>query len=220
MRFAGFEDLIYGLSMSPLPSRSFSEELMDRTMDERLTALAVYLGSGSTPCSVPALSASPAAADPAAGIWLVECREGSYTVMMSGGGTRIIMGGEADDVAEESDSGTDGSQSVVPGPGPASGQPVDEIDFEDLFQEYLSAPDGSDATPGASGAGDEDRLSDEAFTELLEILDNDGLSDEEFTELLEDFLEKHDPVPGSSAVTPGVSGPSPPSGPGPSRTRR
>jgi len=82
-------DNMYGYSAVPLAKASFSEELMARTEDQRLMALAVQLATSSSPCTLPALSAE-AIPDATSGIWGIECVEGSYTLILSDDGTTIV----------------------------------------------------------------------------------------------------------------------------------
>ena len=80
---------MYGYSAAPVAKASFSQELMARTEDQRLTALAVLLASANSPCTLPALSGE-AVPDATSGTWEIECVEGSYTLILSDDGSRII----------------------------------------------------------------------------------------------------------------------------------
>jgi hypothetical protein len=93
-RPAEFYDNIFGTADHPAPTMSFSEELMTRSEDDRLMALAGVLAAGDTPCSLPALSAEPLP-DASSGVWVIECREGSYTLILDRESRTVITGSSA-----------------------------------------------------------------------------------------------------------------------------
>jgi hypothetical protein len=76
-----FGDLMYGFSPSPADSLTFTGELMARPLEDRQIALATFLSSSGTKCSLPALRAEPS--DASNDTWEVDCVEGSYILMMS-----------------------------------------------------------------------------------------------------------------------------------------
>ncbi len=85
-------DNTYGRSSSPAPDRTFSAELLERTPEARLMALATRLASGGTECSLPAVDAE-LVSDPDAGFWSIECQEATYTLVLSEGSTIIMRSG-------------------------------------------------------------------------------------------------------------------------------
>jgi len=76
-----FGDLMYGFSPSPANALTFTEELMERPVADRQMALATFLSSSGTKCSLPALRAEPS--DASTDTWEIDCAEGSYILMMS-----------------------------------------------------------------------------------------------------------------------------------------
>jgi hypothetical protein len=92
---------MYGYSAAPLAKTSFSEELMTRSEDQRLIALAVQLATSNTPCALPALSAE-AVPDATSGIWDIECMEGSYTLILNDDGSTIVTTNSAPEEASPS----------------------------------------------------------------------------------------------------------------------
>ncbi len=102
-------DNVYSFSPTPAATASFSEELMNRTADDRRLALATVLSAGGTKCSLPARDAYPLP-DASSGIWNIECAEGSYTLMLSEGSRVIISNGGSDSSdSASSDSASSGS---------------------------------------------------------------------------------------------------------------
>jgi peptidoglycan hydrolase-like protein with peptidoglycan-binding domain len=76
-----FGDLMYGFSPSPANAVTFTGELLERPMEDRQTALATFLSTSGTKCTLPALRAEPA--DASTDTWEVDCVEGSYILLMS-----------------------------------------------------------------------------------------------------------------------------------------
>jgi hypothetical protein len=101
-------DHVYSFSPIPAVTASFSEEMMNRTADDRRLALATVLSSGGTKCSLPAQDAYPLP-DASSGIWTIECAEGSYTLMLSEGSRVVISNGSSS--SDSSDSASSDSTS-------------------------------------------------------------------------------------------------------------
>lgn len=76
-----FADVLYANAPSPAPALTFTGELIERTADERRLAIATFLSSRGTKCTIPALRAEPI--DPSTDAWEVDCAEGSHILMMS-----------------------------------------------------------------------------------------------------------------------------------------
>lgn len=83
-----FADVMYANAPSPAPALSFTGELMERSIEERRTALATFLSAHGTECAIPALGAEPT--DPATDVWDIDCAEGSYILMMSEGSWVVV----------------------------------------------------------------------------------------------------------------------------------
>jgi peptidoglycan hydrolase-like protein with peptidoglycan-binding domain len=84
-------DIVFANAPSPLPKTSFSEELMARSEEDRLMALATILSVEDVQCTLPATSAT-LMGDGATAIWNVTCAEGTYVLTLMKGATMITGG--------------------------------------------------------------------------------------------------------------------------------
>ncbi|MDR3472522.1 MAG: peptidoglycan-binding domain-containing protein [Devosia sp.] len=99
----------FGAATSP-PTTTYSEQLAAGPKDARLLALATILATSDTKCTLPALDAEPIGA-PSHESWNVQCAEGWYTLIMSGG-TRSIITGKS--TASNEGSTPSGAKTVTP----------------------------------------------------------------------------------------------------------
>jgi hypothetical protein len=107
-----FGDIMYGYSPSPVPALSFTGQLMERSVEDRRMALATFLSSSGTPCSLPAIEATPT--DPATDVWQVDCAEASYILMMSDDSWIVVDNSPTEDSSPAE--GDPPSQKVAPEP--------------------------------------------------------------------------------------------------------
>ncbi len=101
---SSLENHMYGFSSVPAPAQTFTQDLMGRTEDERLLALAINLAAGGTPCTLPARSAEPVPGAQSE-TWRIECDEGSFTLILEAGGSRLVIPGEVEIEVVEKDGG-------------------------------------------------------------------------------------------------------------------
>jgi hypothetical protein len=87
------EDYGYVTSSAPAPELSISEEAAALPEPQRLVRLATMLAASGDPCAIPAKSAERPFDD--GDMWLVECAEQSYTLILNPDGSRVIMSGTA-----------------------------------------------------------------------------------------------------------------------------
>ena len=80
----------FGSANNPLTT-TYSEQLAAGPADRRLLALAAMLATAGTKCTLPALDAEPIG-DPSHESWNIQCAEGWYTLIMSGGSRTIMTG--------------------------------------------------------------------------------------------------------------------------------
>jgi peptidoglycan hydrolase-like protein with peptidoglycan-binding domain len=93
-RHADLGDLTYAHAASPIPLMGFSQDLMQRSDEQRRTALATILSDEGSPCTLPAKDAEPLP-DAKSGVWNIGCVEGDYTLMMTGDGQTVITTGKS-----------------------------------------------------------------------------------------------------------------------------
>jgi len=71
-----FARQIFAHAPSPLPEKSFGQELVERTQEQRLLALATFLAAAGIPCTPPAYDALQEEEN----LWVVDCDEDYYEV--------------------------------------------------------------------------------------------------------------------------------------------
>ena len=91
---ADLGDLTYVHAALPLPLMAFSQNLMQRSDEQRRLALATILSDEGSPCALPAKDAEPLP-DAKSGVWNIGCVEGDYTLMMTGDGSTVITTGKS-----------------------------------------------------------------------------------------------------------------------------